>query len=74
MFRPLSIAIVIAVLMSLASCKSKGQVAVSKPLVASFAPPVVLEEVVVAKPDTNQLTPQERKVIFLQKTGEHPYW
>ncbi|WP_433901814.1 N-acetylmuramoyl-L-alanine amidase [Sphingobacterium puteale] len=74
MFRPVSIGIILAVLMSLASCKSKGHAAVSRPLVASFAPAVVLEEKVVAKPDTNQLTPQERKVIFLQKTGVHPEW
>jgi len=74
MFRPVSIGIILAVLMSLASCKSKGHAAVSRPLVASFAPAVVLEQEVVVKPDTNQLTPQERKVIFLQKTGVHSEW
>lgn len=74
MFRPVSLSIVLGILMSLASCKSKGQPATAKPLVTSFASAVVLEQKIVARPDTNQLTPEERKVIYLQKSGTHPYW
>ena len=74
MFRPVSGGILLCSLLSLASCKSKVQPMASKPLVASFAAAVVVEEKIVAKPDTNLLTPEERKVIFLQKSGAHPYW
>jgi len=74
MFRPVSVGILLCSLLSLASCKSKVQPMASKPLVASFAAAVVVEEKIVAKPDTNLLTPEERKVIFLQKSGAHPYW
>lgn len=74
MLKPVSLGIVLGGLMSLASCKSKGQPATTKPLVASFASAVVLEQKIVARPDTNQLTPEERKVIYLQKSGTHTYW
>ncbi|MDR3011276.1 MAG: N-acetylmuramoyl-L-alanine amidase [Sphingobacterium sp.] len=74
MFRSVSVGILLCSLLSFASCKSKVQPVASKPLVAAFAPAVALEEKVVAKPDTNLLTPEERKILFLQKSGTHAYW
>ncbi len=74
MIRPVSVGILLCSLLSLASCKSKVQPAILKPLVTSFASRVVLEPQIVTKPDTSLLTPEERKIIFLQKSGSHSYW
>lgn len=75
MLKTISIGVLLCSLFSLVSCKSKGQAVVAKSLPIASPLAVVYNDTLVSLPDTiNQLTPEERKVIDLQKTGIHPEW